>query len=69
MKVHEKGGNDVGDELEPIESLQAVMDLGEKVIMIKAVDGEGKMIGWSCWVQYGMNEPLDRDVSSCISLM
>lgn len=55
MKMHEKGTTDLAAELEPRESVEAAWGR-PGVHMFKAVDGEGRMVGYSSWREWNFGK-------------
>lgn len=55
MKMSEKGVTDLGSELEPAESILRQLD-SPQMKMVKAVDSEGKMVGFSNWRMWNFDK-------------
>ena len=57
MKMHEKGVDDLASELEPLDSLEYQWS-HPTVKMMKAVDEDGKMVGFSSWRMWNFDVDL-----------
>ncbi|KAH6904403.1 hypothetical protein BKA70DRAFT_1432156 [Coprinopsis sp. MPI-PUGE-AT-0042] len=63
MKMFEKGVTDLGSELEPLNSIEYQFD-HPSVKMMKAVNKEGKMVGYSNWRMWNFEKDLSLDTAN-----
>lgn len=65
--MYEKGVEDLGSELEPLESIERQLQ-HPSMKMLKAVDEQGNMVGFSNWRMWNFDKDLS-DVSRSVELM